>query len=340
MNDEYLVHDLRLTQDSLSKQISDEALESQQTFEPCEIQDALVFGFEGLVIQKNGTIHPNSVLYPKWITDLWDGSPYRATAFAIHSRHRRPGTYLFLDGLWSEYFWHFLIEHLPRAIEARDSGYNGYYVLGSHQPAFCAEALELLKIPPEQILTRPKGHHWWVENVVLPPPSTGTPNHGRPSLAGSPEALRRIRNALLENLPRNLNDPIPGIYISRADASRGRHILNENELVPELESRGIRPLRLETLSLREQISLTSRAKILIGAHGAGLVHALFMPERSHIIEISVPGLEKDTNTPIHSLLKHRFQLLYGESAEIPPVHASNFTVSLDVMKSALNRLFF
>jgi hypothetical protein len=51
-------------------------------------------------------------------------------------------------------------------------------------------------------------------------------------------------------------------------------------------------VRLETLSFREQLKLIRQAHVLIGNHGAGLTHLMFMDQsHSHVLEISVHELE-------------------------------------------------
>jgi hypothetical protein len=77
-----------------------------------------------------------------------------------------------------------------------------------------------------------------------------------------------------------------------------RKIANENELLEFAKRRVFRelgkhaeviPLFLEKVDLHEQIRLISKCKILVGVHGAGLTHALFMNPKSILIEISPPA---------------------------------------------------
>jgi glycoprotein 2-beta-D-xylosyltransferase len=50
-------------------------------------------------------------------------------------------------------------------------------------------------------------------------------------------------------------------------------------------------VRLETMTLGEQISAIREAHVLIGNHGAGLSHVLFMDRKSHLIEFTKEYLE-------------------------------------------------
>lgn len=85
-------------------------------------------------------------------------------------------------------------------------------------------------------------------------------------------------------------------------ASAGRSIENIDELVealnalPRSHSAQAGQLRIQAravdfvdLSFREQLALVRRTDVLVGAHGAGLTHALFLPPGAHLIEYATGG---------------------------------------------------
>jgi hypothetical protein len=73
-------------------------------------------------------------------------------------------------------------------------------------------------------------------------------------------------------------------------ASMGRVLLNLEELKRRLlkvkHVTSVELVHLETMSFREQLATIGEAHILIGNHGAGLSHVLFMDQRSHLLEFS------------------------------------------------------
>lgn len=73
------------------------------------------------------------------------------------------------------------------------------------------------------------------------------------------------------------------VYLHRA---RGgwRYVENEDEVCAFLESRGFEILRPEMLSVAEQVRICSRARVLVGMHGAGLTNLLWAP-RASLIEL-------------------------------------------------------
>ncbi|KAJ7274863.1 hypothetical protein C8J57DRAFT_1177726 [Mycena rebaudengoi] len=86
-------------------------------------------------------------------------------------------------------------------------------------------------------------------------------------------------------------------YISRQGGGRRldeRDHLALVQTLRELEADGLCAFHLaamERMSLRDQIELASRSTILVGVHGNGLTHQLWMPPsvRSTVIEIFVPN---------------------------------------------------
>lgn len=67
-----------------------------------------------------------------------------------------------------------------------------------------------------------------------------------------------------------------------------RKMMNEDELVAELESRGIREVFTENMTIDEKIQLFSRAKMVIGSIGGGMANLLFSPSITRSICLVTP----------------------------------------------------
>ena len=76
------------------------------------------------------------------------------------------------------------------------------------------------------------------------------------------------------------------IYLSRRQpANSMRVMINEAELEAALEARGFLIVRPEALPVAEQIILMRNAEVLVGASGAALANALFLPPGAKMFEI-------------------------------------------------------
>jgi len=119
------------------------------------------------------------------------------------------------------------------------------------------------------------------------------------------EVVEYIRNSLVENrgifhVPslQPLSDgkreatyvgPQQGPTIVLLSRTKDRRIVNEAELISALEralpSLPVTIVRLESMSLQLVISIISRAILIIGMHGSGLIFGAFMPKHSAMIEM-------------------------------------------------------
>lgn len=82
-------------------------------------------------------------------------------------------------------------------------------------------------------------------------------------------------------------------YISRQKAARRRlHPAIHERLVSQLQQlKGIhfREVAMEELDFPAQLELAKRTDVLIGVHGNGLTHAMFMRPKKFVCELFVPG---------------------------------------------------
>ena len=80
----------------------------------------------------------------------------------------------------------------------------------------------------------------------------------------------------------------PRIFVSRQGATN-RSIVNEAALRDELAQDGFVSIELERLSAIEQMAAFAHAEIVISPHGAGLIHMLWTPRKTKVVEMFPEG---------------------------------------------------
>lgn len=99
-----------------------------------------------------------------------------------------------------------------------------------------------------------------------------------------PAELQSMANILKSGSKAGSTELPPSIYISRLD-SRKRRMRNEEQLVKSLEKLGIKHVSMTGMTLDDQISVLSRAKLVIAPHGAGLTNILYSGSGAHLYEL-------------------------------------------------------
>lgn len=77
------------------------------------------------------------------------------------------------------------------------------------------------------------------------------------------------------------------IYISRAGVAH-RQVLNEDSVIRSLEREGFLIVNPTSFTVEEKIRLFGDAGLIVGAHGAGLIHQLFAPAGARLVEAVDP----------------------------------------------------
>lgn len=108
--------------------------------------------------------------------------------------------------------------------------------------------------------------------------------------------------------------------------SLGRVIQNDNELVKELKSLESRTylnnaivkfqdVDYNILTFEDQIKVDLSTDILIGPHGAGLMHNIFMRDRAVLMELSIDG--SGIQRHFHNLARWYGRTYYGINCNNP-----------------------
>lgn len=184
--------------------------------------------------------------------------------------------YLIVHNAYQGYY-HWLLESLPRLLEARQALSEFTLLLPATCTAdFYADTLQLLSV--SQVTYLEPRIRYTVPNLVLA--------YSQITM-GSYEAatLRYLRETLINALPvASVSAVRRKLYISRKKASR-RRILNELEVVEALAIQGFESVCLEDYTFAEQVAICATAETIIGIHGAGLANMIFQPAGARIVEL-------------------------------------------------------
>lgn len=206
-------------------------------------------------------------------------------------------------------FWHWMMDSLPKVLLAEESGFHGSYLIPSPAVApWAAESLSLVGITADRLLNH-EGHDLSVSRLSIPTYFCGYNAHHNLSFIQSVRAWIRSCVAGTSALSKQR------VFVSRQRAAPARQVVNQEELCAVASDFGFQSIFFETLSLREQIALASASEAMIGGHGSGLTHALFMEERSLIIEL-FPYQRRQTNDcyeRLSTIPLHRYYPLESEN---------------------------
>ncbi|WP_299759229.1 glycosyltransferase 61 family protein [uncultured Pontibacter sp.] len=183
---------------------------------------------------------------------------------------------------------HWFLDVLPRLHLLRESGLYDkvdWFYVPSTRYSFQTETLELLGIPVDKIIEGDKHPHIAADCIIA-----STAPRGNHTLI--PKWLCDYVQESFMPYAEEESDLItpesPYLYISRSD-SKIRNVLNEKELLEELQPYGFKTVVSSELSIKEKIKLFSKAKVVLGATGAGLISMFFCKPGTKMIEIFNEG---------------------------------------------------
>lgn len=236
----------------------------------------------------------------------------------------------------SNYF-HWLLDALPRlhllevvGISLADIPYIG---IVSRNNSFRQETLAMLRINPNKIIELKKYPHIKAKKLIVP---------SFPGQTGNPPAwsCRFLRSQLLPYAaPKCSTQNLRRIYISRNDA-RYRRVTNEPEIVEILQGLGFELVKLQFLSVTEQISLFLNAEVVISPHGAGLANVVFCRPGTKVIELFAPSYVNVCYWALSQQVDVDYYYLIGEGnlpATLLDIYESrkNISINLEKLKKIL-----
>lgn len=185
-----------------------------------------------------------------------------------------PGKVVTIASDWSDCYFHWMLEILPRLKLIQAAGIEFDTLVTSPLNEFYQlESLETLGFDLSRIVQCRPDSLIRTEQLIVP---------------------SFVRRPLEPDLMEWLAEVFPSskipkrrLYLSREGASE-RRVVNEPALLPILDEFGFEVVRPETMTLKEQADLMGQAAILMGPHGSGLTNLIHCPSQALLIEIFNP----------------------------------------------------
>lgn len=109
------------------------------------------------------------------------------------------------------------------------------------------------------------------------------PRKGSGEMQPSPSDRPWMRDRILSNLDPSGDASAERLYVSRQDERR-RRVVNIEEIRPILEAYGFREYNPGNHPLEDQIRTFSRANLIVGPHGSGMLNSMFATDAT-VIEL-------------------------------------------------------
>ncbi|HYG89660.1 MAG TPA: glycosyltransferase family 61 protein [Azospirillum sp.] len=194
---------------------------------------------------------------------------------------------LFIGGDCIGNYYHWLVDFLPRLLvfhrnRALFASWGIRRIaLIRDLPGFARELLDRIGIGPDDIVWIDGQRGWRFRSMHL---LSNFSQYGHLH----PFTLDLLRKMLR---PAGRGPGTRMLYVSRHDA-RNRRVRNDEELFAALETWGFERVMPGELSFAEQERLFTEARVIVGAHGAGLTNLLFAGPHTTLIELcpAVKGL--------------------------------------------------
>jgi capsular polysaccharide biosynthesis protein len=195
-----------------------------------------------------------------------------------------PGTHASIISLWSNNYFHWIFNALPRlaVLEAGGVAYDSI-IVPETLTRFQRETLALLGVP-EKRMTPFAGEHVTADRLIWAAPLAPINEPSRFLL----EWVRASLGATAQQTGRRL-------YVSRSGTRRAA---NEAEVYAALKPLGFEFVVPERLAFEEQVLLFASADILAGPHGSNFVNAVFS-DRASVLEFFQPA---HVNHGVYSVL--------------------------------------
>ncbi len=299
------------------------------------IPQSLLVKLNCVKVTKEGVIFKNFQLVRNSLTSeriaIEFGPKYRfRNLLRSSSEHYEKHALLSFDSWYYGYF-HWMTECLPRFYVGLLSTKDANFFVPEIREHYHYESLEAIGIQVDRQIVLDQTFKLERLNLIERLAPSGNYNN---------QLMRDLSARIISNLQINQVEPYRKIYISRAKA-KARKVINETELSPFLNAKGIEIVNLEDYSFYDQVKLMSETCILISIHGAGLTNMMFMQSNMKVLEIRKEG---DKSNLCYFSFANTYQLDYYYLFGVPidPTHSvqkADLNVPLSLFEEVVEQMF-
>ena len=187
-------------------------------------------------------------------------------------------------------YGHWLLDILPKLFiseKLRKFSYYDAIYLPSYKKKFQIDTLKYFNIDKSKIIDGSVIRHVYADEITMPEHPYWKVNKFQLDTVSKvdPEMIKLLRNKFL--LKKQKKNKYDRLFIDRSDSLFNHNqIINYKEVYQFLLKKKFIKLNLSRLSFDEQISYFYNAKIILGAHGAGLCNTIFCKSGTTLIELS------------------------------------------------------
>jgi Glycosyltransferase 61 len=232
-------------------------------------------------------------------TDLPPAIPASTTIAPLMTR---PG--------WANSYYHWMFDVLPRVHLLQESGFTiDQYAMHDRGAHFQYETLTATGIRDYEVRELTSLFHIQARELVLP---------SIVLLIAPRWVCTFLRDQFLpKGEAGRVTQKRRRLYISRATATRGRKVVNEQQVLDTLSKLNFLPIVLESMSVREQARLFSQAEFVVGPHGGGLTNLVFCSPGTQVVEFFAPRYVHPSYWMVSNRCGLDYYYLIGEGQRAP-----------------------
>jgi Glycosyltransferase 61 len=241
-------------------------------------------------------------------------------------------------------YFHWLMDSLPRVwlLQRRRAAVSSAkWLVGPLNTPMHVATLRLFDVRPEDCV-------WFEPQVVEFKRSVHSvfrfhePIGLRPSFndgvhhkGWSPDYLQELRDRAIARHGHPTGPDNLRLYVARGDSGH-RQIVNDSDVRALMEEFGFTIVTPGTLSFEQQVSMFSRARVIVGTHGAGMTNIIWAPPGARVLEFMPYSFGDPNYRFITQFCGHQYSCLYVKWLEHPRgIAYANIEVDIPTLRQAL-----